>query len=276
MSDVKTSRAKPSTLIVGDCASYLWVCGESGAWEAMHGLPFECWYYAACASPRGFIVSGGWSDEQEVAHAACHEFVKEEGKWRALPHMHTARYRHGSIHHEGKIIVAGGWKAVDSPIDSVEMLDLESLQWSKLRRLPRALHSPYVVSACKKLFVISSEDDRSVYEYDSERRAWKEKRRMPDACYYGSALSVGEWIYVVGGKERRCMRYHVISDAWERLQTPLHEHLSGAAVLNGRKIVLCGGWRSDEIEEYDVDSDQWSLSKMKMPVKNLMQFAVYV
>ena len=186
------------------------MCGESGAWEAMHGLPFKCSAYAACASPKGFIVSGGLSGR--VAQAACHEYVKE-GEWRALPPMPTARCDHGSIHHQGHLYIIGGRISLFGPsLDSVEMLNLESLQWSTLRRLPRGLYRPYVVSACKKLFVISSLNDRSVYEYESERRAWKEKSRMPYKCEGGSALSVDEWVYVVGGKERRCVIYYFCTD----------------------------------------------------------------
>ncbi len=107
---------------------------------------------------------------------------------------------------------------------------------------------------------------------------------MPDTCMCGSAVVWKDMIYLVGGFERLCMSFNPATNTWTNLSQCRYEHADGAALVWKDRILVCGG-RSNkakcykgnpggtsQIEEYDPETDTWSVSHIKLPLKLWAQF----
>ena len=82
------------TLVVGDYFSNMWLSYDHKTWEQMDKKPLKLTGYSACASPNGFIVTGGLGTL--FLQRKCYEYNARERKWRTLPSFNEARWSHSS------------------------------------------------------------------------------------------------------------------------------------------------------------------------------------
>ncbi|ELT89422.1 hypothetical protein CAPTEDRAFT_89870, partial [Capitella teleta] len=129
--------------------------------------------YSACASPGGFVVSGGRS--QNGIQRECYSYAAQNGQWNTLPPMPSARRSHSSIYHNHHLYVVGGWDD-RSYLNSVEALDMRNLQWNHLPPLPREVYFAHLAIVSDNLFVLGGCCGlicfTDVHEFDSTQQTW--------------------------------------------------------------------------------------------------------
>lgn len=95
---------------------------------------------AVAANGEIYVLGGRWREELNSVEI----YNPELDEWRAGPPMLTPRGGHAAAFLDGKIYVLGGEVIVSSPtfelIDSVEVYDLSTSQWSSHSPLPEGLH----------------------------------------------------------------------------------------------------------------------------------------
>ena len=122
-----------------------------------------------------------------------------------------------------------------------------------------------------------TENDFTLDRYDTERDEWS-PCSSPDRPVIGirNACAVPVWnkIYFVGGIGSVCVSYSTLEDKWYTHKPPSQKHDHGTAVHVNGKIVLCGGSFSDVIEIYDIHSNTWQTSHLKLPKAQNFSIAV--
>ena len=74
-----------------------------------------------------------------------------------------------------------------------------------------------------------------------------------------------------------CSWYRPETDTWCTGQQPLREHKFGTLAYHHDKLVLLGGsfnGGTDEVEEYNIEDNKWSLCSYKMPKQLYLHHAV--
>ena len=173
--------------------------------------------------------------------------------------------------------------------DGKEMPSMEYLQklsgkWDTLPDLPKRLVHPIAVIHGQYIYVFGGAEmkgnhSHSVYVYGTNRKSWQTLAHMPQICKLGSAVVWKDIIYIVGGFRRSCMCYDPVLAQWSTLSQCRHEHADGPALVWKGRILVCGG-RSREakrddgtaggtsvIEEYDPETDAWTISQIELPRK---------
>ncbi|ELT91850.1 hypothetical protein CAPTEDRAFT_46608, partial [Capitella teleta] len=157
----------------------------------------------------------------------CYSYDAQSGQWTTLPPMSIARHAHSSIYHNECLYIVGGHDG-QKYLNSVEKLDMRSLQWSRLPRLPRSATYIYLAIASNNLFAVGGlapkGRDVDVYEFGFTRQAWRQRSPMPEECEWGAAVSFNDHVYVVGGKDRSCMQFNPLQNTWILLQRPRLSH----------------------------------------------------
>ncbi|ELU06266.1 hypothetical protein CAPTEDRAFT_200473 [Capitella teleta] len=273
-----TDPLEQQSLVVGNLEGEMWLCTDSHVhhWQPMEKPPVQCLQYSACASPGGFVVSGGKCNEIDSFN--CYSYDAHENKWNALPLMSTARVDHSSIYHDHHLYIVGGLSSQGHFLDSIEALDMRSFKWSNLPPLPRAASFPYLAVVSNKLLVFSGVQTgfwiADVYEFDLKERVWHQRAPMPEACKNGAAVCLDDHVYIVGGLNRTCMQFNPSRNTWTSLQRPQFAHYFGPALVWNQSIVMFGGRDNDSIEKYSPLTDTWTTWALKMPKKDLWRFVV--
>ncbi|ELU16682.1 hypothetical protein CAPTEDRAFT_101946 [Capitella teleta] len=257
---------KQPSLAVGNRSGEMWLCTDLNTphWQPIQQPPFQIKYYSACASPGGFVVSGGAS--QNISQRECYSYEAHNGQWNTLPPMPSARRSHSSIYHNHHLYVVGGYDG--SYLNSVDALDMRNLQWNHLPPLPREVRLAYLAIVSDNLFVLGGfcgDWIADVHEFDSTQQTWRQRSPMPEICYGGAAVSFNDHVYVVGGRERSCMRFNPRNNTWTSLRRPQFNHRDGSSLVLNGNIVVFGGQFNDSIEEYSPLTDSWSTWTVKMP-----------
>ncbi|ELU07964.1 hypothetical protein CAPTEDRAFT_207275 [Capitella teleta] len=264
------------SILIGDWRSDMWMHTDDNKWGAMTNIPFDRKEYSACESPNGIIVSGGFVGcyDENTPKSDCYEYYAAAQQWNMLPSMKTPRYNHCIIYYNNQLIVIAGRIAQSTELVSVERL--QSGQWQPLPSLPYALSYALVVVVLGRLFVLSGWKSHAAHlgVLEMNSTGWQLRAPMPEECVNGGVATLDEKIYVVGGRNRQCMRYDPRADSWVILQKPLFEHPCSPALVWKDKIVVFGGNRTDAIEQYCIESDEWETWPLKMPVRANMRFAL--
>ena len=196
----------------------------------------------------------------------------EGGAMKWLPHfpaMPTARRFTAAVCSGHSLIVAGGEGDGGNTLATVELLDIDTKQWSTACSLPHPF-SEATISICReRLYLMGGRDEtgvtrgRSVLtcsvpellqsqteklrtepEPDRQTTKW---RRIADAPYYFSSCATlcGQLVAVGGWKDGKdtaaIFVYKETTDSWEAMgDMPTARHLALVAILNG-KLMAVGG-----------------------------------
>ncbi|ELT90728.1 hypothetical protein CAPTEDRAFT_90441 [Capitella teleta] len=255
----------------------MWLCSDINlqTWQSLYAPPSQHRNYSACASPGGFIISGGRL--KGVCKSDCYSYDAQSGQWTTLPPMSIARRAHSSIYHNECLYIVGG-RDGQNCLDSVEKLDMRSLQWSRLPRLPRSACRLYLAIASNNLFALGGSSGGNwnvdVHEFDFTRQTWRQRSAMPEKCEFGAAVSFNDHVYIAGGKDRSYMQFNPLQNTWILLQRPQLSHRFGKSLVWNESILVCGGLDTDVIEAYSLRENEWSTWTLKMPKKCEFIFAL--
>ncbi len=256
---------------------------ENEGWKVMEGcaMPQELFCFSACVMRGGILVSGG-SVKNPVTN--CWLLSTSQYQWSLLPDLNMARCRHGSVCVDGQPYVIGGEGLNEKEMSSVECLEKASKHWAVLSDIPQALVHPISVTNGQYIYVfggrdIQSNDFESCYFYNTSNGSWQRLSNMPGVCALGSGVVHKGIIYLVGGFGRSTMSFNPGLNAWTTLSGCVHEHADAPTVVWKDRLLVCGGrsrkaQRDDGepggtsvIEEYDAETDTWTLSRIKLPLK---------
>ncbi|ELT95138.1 hypothetical protein CAPTEDRAFT_120430 [Capitella teleta] len=267
--------AQPKSLAVGKLEGEMWMCRDIHVqdWYPIQKPPSQHMYYSACASPGGFIVSGG--SRNNVPQRDCFSYDSKSDSWSTLPSMSTARRSHSSIYYNQHLYIVGGWDG-QKKINIVETLNMRSLQWSHLPPLPHPVGLPYLAIISNKFLVFGVRNGSwnvDMHEFDFAQQTWQTRSPMPEICDAGSAVTLGEEIYVIGGRSNSCMRFNPRADAWTFLQRPPMDHTNCSLLVWKGQILVFGADNHDSIEAYSPKTNTWTKWALKTPARGGIRFA---
>ncbi len=254
---------------------------EHGEWDVIEesDMPQEIGLFSACLAPCGILVTGGSAGGKIISE--CWILSTSNFQWMPAAGLNTGRYRHASVSVGGQPYVVGGMDLDDKALSSVECLSDISSKWDKMPNLPKAMYHCIAVGCRGQLFVFGGKTDMDVFVssfvFSKNQGEWQALPDMPRECNFGFGVAFKSKIYIVGGFEKSYLCYDPTLSQWTTLSQCQHEHADGPALVWKGKILLCGG-RSREcgndtgdgtsvIEEYDPESNTWTVSAIELPQK---------
>ena len=231
-----------------------------------------------CVIPQGFVITGGASEP------ICMMFIALTKLWVRLQDLLVQRHGHGSICVENVLYILGGFigkprKGIECS-DSVHSMELKYGKWSDGPSLPLGVKFPKVTNIVKSLYLLDAEDSKKLWNLDVDEGVWTELAPLPieKDCNGVNMISARGRLFVAGGQHRVCAFYQPKSDTWCTGQHPLREHRYGALTYHNNRLLLLGGYLdgggTDEVEDYNIDEDKWSLCSYRMPKKVCLHYAV--
>ncbi len=272
-------RSDPGDVTRSDC----WRL-EDAEWKVMGESPMPelVTLFSACVVKEGILVTGGFRSKKSVSQ--CWLLSTSTYQWSPLPDLNTARGRHASVCVGGQLYVIAGEGSDENVISSIECLPRSDAKWKHLPDMPKALIHTMAVSYAECVYVFGGRDMRdkdsqSVFVYSTKRNAWQTLADLPHVCSFGSAVVWKDRIYIVGGFSQSCMRYDPILAQWSALSQCRHQHADAPALVSKDRILVCGGRSKNAkrdngdpggtsvIEEYDPETDTWTVSEIELPQK---------
>ena len=239
-----------------------WKVSPSAEIEHMFDIPVEdlAVEFSVCFVPHGFIITGG--DNSRL----CIMFTTAT-KWVRLQNLMQSRDCHGSICVKGVLYVLGGY-IQRYKSDSVDLMTVKDGVWKKGPNIPLAVSFPKVSNIGDSVYLLD-EDSKQLWHLDVDNKVWKQLASIPaeGGCIGVSMTSARGLLFVAG---KICAWYSPDSDTWCTGQQTLCKHRYGALAYHNDKLLLLGGSEyggTDEVEEYDIDEDTWSVCSYKMPKK---------
>ena len=250
--------------------SECWHLNESMKFEELCKFPFSFPWHSVCQIPGGFVVTGG------VGSNLCAMFILSSKSWTQLEPLPAPRERHGSIFISGKIYLFGGWVSGTKQV-SVISLDLNGGTWNQEPAMPITVGYPEVAHVDSSLFLLDHCETNQLLQLDMMTKTWSPKAEPPQWNYTGvRMISVNGQLVVSGGNSRVFDQYNPSTDTWTTGNAPLLRHDLGALVHYEKKLYLIGGYDEDGNEEYDLDTNVWSIcdGKLARGMANLYAFAI--
>ncbi len=241
---------------------------------------------SACMMGDGILITGGYKGGSSKSKKCWKLSVAPSNmlNWTALPDLNVGRFNHATVCGGNQVYVLGGW-ADARPLSSVEYLDhvhVDEAAWQVTCDMPSELqkhtaarykHYIYVFGGCTTLLEMCS--SQTTFMLNTVTKKWSEKADMPKCCNNGASVVYRDRIYVLGGRQNCCMSYDPDQDQWKTHSKPAAEHVKPSAVLWKDRILLCGGWNTSVIEEYNPDTDTWSVWKHQLPAAAKIPPAVF-
>ena len=263
-------RRKPNRLIVisgqvgeGDPRSECWHLDNSTTFVDFLKLPFTFPWHSVCAIPGGFVVTGGMNN------ALCAMFTVSSKSWKQLEPLPEPRHCHGSAVGYGKLYLFGGYRSGVESFD-VLSLNLHGGTWTQEPAIPISrVHMPEVVCMGSSFFLLSvGYASHQLLHLELKTKAWSTKATLRQRFNVGPCMtSVQGRLLVAGGRGKTCAQYNPTTDAWTTGSPPALPHHLGALVCLDEKVFLIGGDREDHVEEFDQNTESWSVCDFKLPQK---------
>ncbi len=290
-------RSYPGDVFHTDC----W-CLEEAGWRVMQKcpMPLLLQLFTACVVREGILVTGGYNGSTPVSQ--CWLLSTSTYQWSSLPDLNSGRARHASVSVGGQVYVIGGEGSDGKEMSSMECLKTFCGKWETFPDLPKAVVHPMAVSHGQYIYVFGGTDmewnhSQSVFAYGANSKSWQKLADMPQICFFGSAVVWKDSVYIVGGFRQSCMCYDPVLAQWSTLSQCSHEHADGPALVWKDRILVCGGRSNCEkdeeeddtddaeegeedgiangtsvIEEYDPETDTWTVSQIELPQKLCSHF----
>ena len=225
-----------------------------------------------CIIPGGLMWTGGLDSD------LCTIFVCSAKLWVKQEPMRRVRSSHGSGYVTGRVFVISG-NVLGSESCSVDFMDFDGKKnWQNGPPLPSSELLPKVVVFNSELFVLLSAKGK-LYQLRLEEMSWSSKAPIPQPSRGCSVAASEHRIFAAGGDHNINFMYNPAVDVWCQLTGPSLAARQGAMVYYQHKLYLFAGCRRVEcltdVEEYDIRTDRWSLTKWKLP-RPLWQFGAFL
>ena len=240
---------------------------STGKWNQLPKCPCRD---SSLAVIRGILTAIGGLD-QEYNQNKLLSIVDDNKKWvEHFPPMPNKRCNTAAVTTKHHLIVAGGKKG-SSRLNTVEVLDIETLVWSMSATLPHPYSSASATICGCHLYMLGGFDEvgnytksvltcsledllRSCGEISSDS-VWS---RITDApVVYSTCAAVGDELVAVGGMDTTededtsaVHKYNMSRESWDVITNmPTARHFCFAAVLSTNEIMVVGGYGGLDIVE---------------------------
>ena len=184
-------------------------------------------------------IGGGWGTD--VTNQLFS--LTGERKWvEHFPPMPTKRYATAAVCGGTSLVVAGGLGNIFTHLDTVEVMDTETLQWSTASSLPFPLRYASATICQDRIYLLgydTSKEQRSVLACS-----------MADLRQSCRSPGVGAWLKSL-----------TLKTVWHRV-TDLPVYRSTCATLCGQLIAVGGKYRDDyttAIHQYNPPTNSWEV-----------------
>ena len=236
------------------------------------------------------------SQREEESVAISHQTIKQENQrephWVNLPSMLFKRSRFGSAIHNNKLYVFGGVSGsgrLGAKTKKAEMFDPQTNSWVELPDMHCARSEFSCSVAGEDIYVIggykkkqnTASCDGEIFNTNTKTWSALPPMRYPKAKH--SSVTVGDMIYVFGGHRvnGHTEAYDTVSCKWiVKSKMKVRRYECASAVVSN-KIFAIGGKRDfqsgtnreeehqyhrylETMEEYDIEKDEWTVSKETM------------
>ena len=276
LANVATSASKTEMVVivggqeVNTVNNACWKVSQSNEIEHLCDIPVDDLKIqaSACVVPQGFVLTGG------KGKRLCIMFIATKKLWVRLQNLIEQRHSHGSIYVKDVLYVLGGYIASSSDVstDTVEMMMLRDGEWQNGPNLPNAVKFPKVSSIEEHLYLLDAHGSKELWYLDVDEEVWSKLAPLPvKTSLRGVSMTSSRGrLFVAGGQKMVCAWFDPHTNTWCTGQQPLQQHKYGSLVYHDDKLLLLGGSfndGTDEVEEYDIDNDTWSVCSYKMPRK---------
>ena len=233
--------------------------------------------FSVCITPLGFLITGG------EGKRLCIMYATKAKSWVKLQDLIVPRDSHGSICVQNVFYVFGGYLGENTtgikPSASVQSMKMDHGRWQSGCSAPLAVKFPNVSNLGKMVYLLDGENSNRLWRLDVDENVWTELAKFPaeKSCHGVSMASAWGRLFLAGGQRKICAWYQPETNTWCTGQTPLRKHAYGALAYHDDKLLLIGGnykdrtdlieGGTDEMEEYNIEEDKWSLCKCEMPRK---------
>ncbi len=216
--------------------------------------------------PANLALSGGLTVESVVIQGAF--------EWSTLQPMPERRWSAVTGVIDGRLYVAGGNDAFNTPTSTLYRYDPGAKTWATLTPMPTARERAVGGVIDGKLYVAGGTNQSgSVHKlevYDPATDTWTTKTSLPQAFWHSVAGVIDGRLYVAGGQDgaggavNDLIVYDPAADAWSTLTSmPTARSDAVAGVIDG-KLYVTGGQTSTsnyvaQLEVYDPSIDSWSI-----------------
>ena len=234
------------------------------------------------------IVSSGWIST-----------INAQNGWEQMASMDVAKGGSQSCTIDNLIYVFGGAIPSIITVNSADVYNTETNEWSKLEDMPLDLYESNAEAVNNKIYLVggwrTSGDtwitSDSTFEYDPEGDSWMAKQNYPVHTGTNTSCVLNDKIYILGGLhdfadkdtsgQKSVFVYDPSADTWDSIPDMLYERGEGAAAsVFDNKIYVFGGLHAisekperlyiiGKSEMYDPVSNKWTeLADMPVPVVN--------
>ena len=198
-----------------------------------------------------------------------------DNTWRndIFPNLLIARYWPAVVPHQSYIIVAGGHGDDDAALDTIEVLELTTLQWSIVNtHLPEPMGDPSATMCSGQLVIVGfSNADRNRSnetfliditkiitqpQHTSSTGEDNKWRRLADAPYFKTALIPSSSPpVIIGGEDKQVNTtnditlYDDVTKSWRRVSSlPINCAWTTVTIINN-VIIMAGGCADSKTQE---------------------------
>ena len=224
------------------------------SWSEAAAKPTQASNMAAAATDGRIFVFGG-SDPDGRPLASTEVFDPATGTWETGASMPSSLAAHTATAWNGQVYLFGGWNGTSYTGDALRY-DPSSDSWDRLQLLPTPRGFAGAALVEDQILVLGGYDGQREYavceKYDPRQELWGSCPPMSTPRGGIGVAAVAGQVYVIGGGWNSFVtfseRYHVGSEAWHNVETPLL--LTGGEWRNmgvatiGTRVYAVGGWQS--------------------------------
>ena len=266
---------------VGDenMAYFLSIRGEACCYNVItkkwYELPNCPYSYSSLAIVHGLITAiGGCTSDKFIPldKLLC---LMSNGEWMEhLPPMPTKRWKTAAVATKQHLIVAGGKKETASQLDTVEVMDVQSIQWSTVASLPHPYTEASATICGDDLYMLGGFDDngksKSVLTC-SLTELLLSKKKVPSVAVWhrvadvpttrSTCAAVNGQLLAVGGldagnkKTDAVYAYSSATNSWDLINNmPTAQYDRLVVVLPTNEMIVVGGCTTFKVDKVDIAS----------------------
>ena len=224
------------------------------SWRDAPAKPTRASNMAAAVTDGRIFVFGG-SDPDGQPLATTEVFDPATGTWETNASMPISLAAHTATVWNGQVYLFGGWNGTSYTGDALRY-DPSSDDWYQLPLLPTPRGFAGAALVKDQILVLGGYDGQREYssceKYDPQQDLWGNCPPMSTPRGGIGVAAVAGQVYVIGGGWNSFVtfseRYHVGSDAWYNVETPLlliggeWRHMGVTTV--GTRVYALGGWQN--------------------------------
>ncbi|KAK7910392.1 hypothetical protein WMY93_015076 [Mugilogobius chulae] len=247
-------------------------------WRKLGEIPDQPKFRHGVASLEGelYVIGGCYFYTKEDIMKSAYRYNPEQNSWKRLADMIEFRSNFSLIVNEGRLFAIGGDKEINTNVDSVEMYDPHTDQWSFVRSLDLPL-SGQAATVHNNAILISGgfnckyECLVSLFLYHPSRGSTYLSDMSCDRAQH-SMESLRGCLYVAGGvcnlrkfytDQLVCEMYCPRTDSWSVFGNLPLPHVGAPSAVWEDKLYILGGYCQEDYTEsglvhrFDPSTNRW-------------------